>query len=117
MAPEQPSKIKHWEIISHEGTDCRYSWRCIGIGDFIIDSSEPFDSYGAALSDAIKHGFDPNVHHWVNVDKHFTFHFRPGEKPFTVPHEARPYTGPRRRSTDRHNDDAGSRHGKPSEKQ
>jgi hypothetical protein len=97
MSPKQSPKIKHWEVISHEcANECTYSWRCIGVGDVIIDSSPPFSSYGAALSDAIKHGFEPKLHRWVNVDKHFTFHFGRGDKkPIAVPR-----AGPRRRKTD-----------------
>ena len=116
MTPEQPPKIKHWEVISHEGTDQAYSWRCIGVGDFIIESSPPFQTYGAALSDAIRHGFNPEIHHWVNVDRHFTFHFGPGNtKPVIVPHEDRGYSGPRRRKSDRPACDG--KNGKLSEKQ
>ena len=117
MAPEQAPKIKHWEVISHEGTDHAYSWRCIGLGDVIIDSSQPFNTYGAALADAIRHGFNPEIHHWVNVDRHFTFHFGPGKtKPVIVPHESKPYTGPLRRKTDRPAGDK-SRNGNLGEKQ
>ena len=102
MTPQQPPKIKHWEVISHEGGERTYSWRCIGSGDLIIDASPPFPTYGAALSDAIKHGFDPKVHHWVDVDKHFTFHFGPGsENPFVISQHGRTYAGPLRRKTDR----------------
>lgn len=117
MAPEHPQKIKHWEVISHEGTDHAYSWRRIGIGDVIVDSSPPFKSYGAALADAIRHGFNPEIHHWVNVDRHFTFHYGPGTtKPVVVPHDGKPYTGPLRRKTDRPNGE-GRKNGKVSEKQ
>jgi hypothetical protein len=114
MTPEQSPKVKHWEVISHEGTDHAYSWRCIGIGDVIVASSPTFENYGAALADAIRHGFDPTIHHWVNVDKHFTFHFGPGsENPIVISHRDGKYAGPLRRKTDRQaGNTAGGKHEK-----
>lgn len=51
----------------------------------IQTQSPPFDSYGKAVIDAIKNGFQPRREVWIVATRHSVMHFRPGRPPLSVP--------------------------------
>jgi hypothetical protein len=91
-----PSKIKHWEVISHPGSEPCYSWRCIGVDGTIIECSGAFETYGSVLVDAIRHGFKPETHHWIKISPHYAVHFGPDKLPVIVPPDGKPHPAPPR---------------------
>src|SRR5688572_17428804 len=75
-----------WQFVEgYEGNATYWSWRTVK-GDGSIESqSESFSTYGQAVSEAIKNGFQPRLQHWVVATRHTITHFRPGQAPMTVP--------------------------------
>ena len=87
-----------WQFVEgYEGNTTHWSWRAVR-GDGTIESqSEQFSTYGQAVSEAIKNGFQPRQQHWVVATRHTVTHFRPGQAPMTVPvadKESRPADAP-----------------------
>jgi hypothetical protein len=75
-----------WQFVEgYEGNTTHWSWRTVR-GDGTIESqSEQFSTYGQAVSEAIKNGFQPRQQHWVVATRHTVPHFRPGQAPMTIP--------------------------------
>src|SRR5262245_46052175 len=65
----------------HEG---RWTWRQLSIDGSIAHISSAFSDYGAAVVDAIKHGFRPREHHWVVMNRTGITHFHPGNAPVSI---------------------------------
>ena len=87
-----------WQFVeSYEENTTHWSWRTVR-GDGTIESqSEQFSTYGQAVSEAIKKGFQPRQQHWLVATRHTVTHFRPGQGPITVPatdKESRPADTP-----------------------
>jgi hypothetical protein len=80
------SMSTRWQFVEgYEGNATHWSWRTVK-GDGTIESqSQPFSTYGQAVSEAIKNGFQPRLQHWVVATRHTITHFRPGQAPMTVP--------------------------------
>jgi hypothetical protein len=54
----------------------------------------PLSEFGVAVSDAIKHGFRPKLHHWIVTNRTGTTHFHPGNAPIFVPSDSLPVKRP-----------------------
>ena len=75
-----------WQFIEdHEHGEISWAWRLMGADETIEQHSPQFSNYGAAVNDAIRHGFRPPEQHWIVVTPGTITHFRHGAKPVTVP--------------------------------
>jgi hypothetical protein len=50
-------------------------------------SDTHFADYGAAIHDAVLHGFAPTEDHWIVAAVHYTTHFKHGNKAVIVPNK------------------------------
>ena len=76
----------HWKFIEDNEHDAaHWAWHCMRVNDTIEKQSPPFTSYGAAVNDAIRCGFRPVEQHFVLVTPCTVTHFRPGNRPVTMP--------------------------------
>jgi hypothetical protein len=76
----------HWKFIEHyEHDSIHWAWHLLRVNDTIEKQSPQFTSYGAAVDDAIRCGFRPVEQHFVLVTPRTVTHFRPGDRPVTVP--------------------------------
>jgi hypothetical protein len=78
-------KNRFWKIILHAGHTPAYSWHCVDIDGLTVEVSERFSRYGAAVRDAINHGFDPRQDPWTSTNDNYTTHYAPGKAPVIVP--------------------------------
>jgi hypothetical protein len=75
-----------WKFIEDNEQDAaHWAWHCMRVNDTIEKQSLPFASYGAAVDDAIRCGFRPVEQHFVLVTPCTVTHFRPGDRPVTMP--------------------------------
>lgn len=75
-----------WHFVEgYEGEATFWSWRTINGDGTIETQSASFSTYGQAVSEAIRNGFQPRLQHWVVATRHTVTHFRPGQQPLTVP--------------------------------
>jgi hypothetical protein len=75
-----------WQFVEgYEGDSSFWSWRVVNMDGSIESQSPPFSTYGLAVGDAIKNGFQPRQQHWLVGTRHTITHFRPGKPPLTVP--------------------------------
>lgn len=75
-----------WQFVEqYEGDSSSWSWRTVNVDGTLEHHSPPFSTYGLAVSDAIKKGFQPRQHHWLVTTRHTITHFSPGKPPLTVP--------------------------------
>jgi len=75
-----------WQFVEgYEGDTTHWSWRVVKADGTIESQSEQFSTYGHAVSEAIKNGFQPRQQHWIVATRHTVTHFRPGQAPMTVP--------------------------------
>ena len=85
MTPEATMPIRWHFVEGYEGDSSHWSWRTVNVDGTLESHSPPFKTYGIAVSDAIKNGFQPRQQHWVVSTRHTITHFRPGKPPLTVP--------------------------------
>jgi hypothetical protein len=76
--------LLNWAFIGHAKKN-QWTWRQLSIDGSIAHISSPLSDFGAAISDAIKHGFRPKEHHWVVTNKTGTTHFHPRSTPLSTP--------------------------------
>ena len=75
-----------WHFVEEYLADAtRWSWRVLEMDGTIERQSQSFPTYGEAVIEAIRHGFQPRQDHWVVATRHAISHFRPGKPPLTVP--------------------------------
>jgi hypothetical protein len=75
-----------WHFVEgYEGDATYWSWRTVSGDGTIETQSASFSTYGQAVSEAIRNGFQPRLQHWVVATRHTVTHFRPGQTPLTVP--------------------------------
>ena len=58
----------------------RWGWRTLAVDGSIERQSGEFENYGAAVHDAIVHGFRPDEDHWAIESTHLITHFLHGQK-------------------------------------
>ena len=87
-----------WHFVEgYEGEATYWSWRTVNGDGTIETQSASFSTYGQAVSEAIKNGFQPRLQHWVVATRHTVTHFRPGQAPLTVPvSDTEPASGARK---------------------
>jgi hypothetical protein len=74
-----------WHFVEqYLGDDTRWSWRVLEADGTIEHQSQSFRTYGEAVNEAIRHGFQPRQQHWIVATRHAITHFRPGKPPLTV---------------------------------
>jgi hypothetical protein len=79
-----------WQFIEERERDQTWwIWRIMLLDGTLETQSQRFNSYGAAVGDAIRNGFKPTQHHWIVVTRHTATHYHPGE-----PHVSVPIVGP-----------------------
>lgn len=75
-----------WKFIEDTENDAvHWAWHRMRVNDTIEQQSLRFTSYGAAVDDAIRCGFRPVEQHFVLVTPCTVTHFRPGDRPVTMP--------------------------------
>jgi hypothetical protein len=75
-----------WQFMEgYEGDSSHWSWRVVSADGSLENQSPPFSTYGLAVSDALKRGFQPRQQHWIVMTRHTVTHFRPGQPPLSVP--------------------------------
>jgi hypothetical protein len=82
--PDDSSKPVAWELICHNGDNHAWTWRRLGVDGSIEQTSAPLGDFGAAVGDALKHGFSPKTQHWIVKSKDWTTHFHPGDTPISI---------------------------------
>lgn len=85
-----------WQFIEDREAD-RACWTwCVLLLDGTIErQSQRFNTYGAAVGDAIRHGFRPSQHHWIVVTRYTATHFPPSGQEAGRTDPARPSPGRR----------------------
>lgn len=68
-----------WEFL--QDYQERWYWVKAAVNGTAAEKSGPFNSYGKCVSDAIRHGFNPNDHSYSNSCGNRTTDFRTGEAP------------------------------------
>ena len=74
MTAAQP----RWEF--HQTENGTWAWLTGGVGSL----SRFHKDFGAAMADALVHGFDPTKHQWLLEDRLSVTRFAPGESPQTL---------------------------------
>ena len=75
-----------WQFVEgYESNSANWSWRIVSADGTVENHSSPFDTYGMAVSDALKRGFQPRQQHWIVATRHTITHFNPGQPPLSVP--------------------------------
>jgi hypothetical protein len=77
-----------WHFLeSYEGESvaARWVWRVMRVDGTIESHSRHFPTYGMAVIDAIKSGFQPRRQPWLVATRNTITHYRPGQPPMTVP--------------------------------
>ena len=92
-------QTRFWKLISHAGRTPAYSWHCVDIGRLSVEVSIRFPGYGAAMLNAIKHGFNPAEESWTRTTENYVTYFEPGKNPVAVAIE-RGKPGPRKLKTE-----------------
>ena len=70
--------MKLWQFMEASGGT--WTWRVIGSAGGAESISAPLPNYGATVSDAIKHGFQPSTDQWVVVAAAGVTRFEPDGK-------------------------------------
>jgi hypothetical protein len=61
-----------------------WTWRLIA-HDSVIRTSAPHSNFGVTVTDAIRQGFQPAIHHWHVITTNGITRFDPGAAPKTSP--------------------------------
>ncbi len=70
--------MKIWQFMEvADGGPGVWTWRVLGPAGNLEATSEPQRNYGAAVTDAIKHGFLPSNDHWVVITPAGVTRFEP----------------------------------------
>jgi hypothetical protein len=70
--------VRVWQFMEvTDGGPGVWTWRVLGPAGNFEDVSEPHRNYGAAVTDAIRHGFLPSNDHWVVITSAGVTHFEP----------------------------------------
>jgi hypothetical protein len=73
--------MKIWQFMEVvDGGPNVWTWRVLGPSGNLEKNSEPHGNYGAAVMDAIKHGFLPSNDHWIVITSTGVTRFEPGGK-------------------------------------
>jgi hypothetical protein len=105
---------KRWLFIEHtQHSRTRWTWRLLRIEGSIEQHSAEFESYGAAVRDALINGFSPAEDHWIIESRHAVVHYEHGQHSLVVPKKdnhgrrvpspapSRRTTSPKKRSSDK----------------
>lgn len=73
--------IKTWHFVEvkNDGLST-WTWRTIGLTGGVKSVSLPQPDYGAAVTDAILHGFRPSEHKWLVLTPNGITQFEPGQQ-------------------------------------
>ena len=78
-----------WHFVREDDSpSIKWTWRRMRIEGTIESVSEPQAGFGRAVADAVEHGFRPKQDAYVVIAGGTYTHFRPGQSPLTVPHDA-----------------------------
>jgi hypothetical protein len=70
--------VKTWQFMEvADGSAGIWTWRVLGPGGNLEGTSEPHRNYGAAVTDAIRHGFLPSNDHWAVITSAGVTRFEP----------------------------------------
>ena len=75
----------NWAFIHDVNGKDAWTWRRLKFDGSIALTSSRLSDFGAAVSDALNHGFRPQEHHWMVQNNNWTTHFHPGATPILVP--------------------------------
>ena len=78
------SRTVSWAFV-HHAESSQWTWRQLSVDGSIAHISSPLFDFGAAVVDAIRHGFRPKEHHWIVTNTNGTTHFHPGNPPLSIP--------------------------------
>lgn len=95
-----------------EASSFKWTWRRLRIDGSIEQISEAHVEFGKVMANAVENGFRPRNDAYVVIAGGTYTHFRPGERPVTIPHDSasRPPTIPdsRQAADSAKNDSAGA---------
>ena len=74
-----------WQFVEDPGKDSQWAWRTVRADDAIDKHSGRFATYGLAMIDAIRNGFQPREEPWLVITSDTITHFHPGRKPMSMP--------------------------------
>jgi hypothetical protein len=75
-----------WHFVeTQEAENAQWAWTITRVDGSIESQSPPFGTYGMAVIDAIKKGFQPRREPWVVATQYTITHYRPGRPPLTEP--------------------------------
>lgn len=79
--------ISWWfkEEMTFDSTKFRWTWRTLAVDGTILNTAGPFEDYGKAVGDALKHGFHPTADHWGIESAHGITHFKHGQHTAYIP--------------------------------
>jgi hypothetical protein len=70
--------VRIWQFMEVvDGGPSTWTWRVLGPSGNLETTSEPHRNYGAAVTDAIRHGFLPSNDHWVVITSAGVTRFEP----------------------------------------
>jgi hypothetical protein len=73
--------MKLWQFMeTRDPGSAAWTWRVVGTSTGIETAAHPHPNYGAAVTDAIRHGFVPGNDQWVVVTPAGITRFEPAEK-------------------------------------
>src|SRR5687768_13738602 len=73
--------MKLWQFVEVEGGKGGWTWRVVATSTGIETASHPHPNYGAAVMDAIRHGFQPGSDQWNVIPADGGARYEPAEKP------------------------------------
>ena len=73
-----------WEFVRLQTAEESWLWRCVRAGGTTVTSSEPCESFGKIMVDAVRNGFSSATQQWAIKSNEWRTDFAPGEQPKTT---------------------------------
>lgn len=101
LGANEGSMGMRWHFVE---IDRRWTWRLVTAQGAVLATSNPCEDYGAAVTDALRNGFQPAIHYWHVITANGITRFEPGIAPQTSVNRRRSMDGTepaiKRRMTD-----------------
>jgi hypothetical protein len=77
--------MKRWKFKQHrENPRSYWTWSLLAVDGTIETISGSLADYGAAIHDAVNHGFRPTEDHWIVESIYYTTHYARGKQAVIV---------------------------------
>jgi hypothetical protein len=73
-----------WEFVRLQAAEESWLWRCVREDGTTFTSSEPCESFGKIMVDAVRNGFSSGTQQWAIKSNEWRTDFEPGEQPTTT---------------------------------